>query len=1373
VVTWGKAYWGGDSSAVAPLLAEGVVQVRGTGRAFAAIKANGSVVTWGNAFSGGNSSAVAPLLAEGVVQVRGTGRAFAAIKANGSVVTWGDAFSGGNSSAVAPLLAEGVVQICGTGRAFAAIKANGSVVTWGFSGDGGNSSAVATLLAEGVVQVCGNNWAFAAIKEDGSVVTWGKANYGGGSSAVAPLLTEGVVQISGTASAFAAIKANGSVVTWGSADHGGNSSAVAPLLAEGIVQVCGTISAFAAIKANGSVVTWGNAFSGGNSSAVAPLLAEGVVQVRGTGRAFAAIKANGSVVTWGGADYGGDSSAVAPLLTEGVVQVSGTDNASAAIKANGSVVTWGFSSHGGNSSSALEAGERHGDQVFRHPLVQSLLGAARERALAQQPEGDQWLICVRTYGRAGNPRHGDWERRASPRARGLIFVSHEDPDFTKGADLQVRFIEESAPIWAHLIVADDNIEQFVVENRPKSSEGGNRVVEAVDGSPSELAELIRMAGRDMDAKEAMVWSVSSTFNHFVLFAFGEQIRRNREKSGPAFPEFSQLGLIYGAFFGFRVVQEASRYTRFGQVKDDVPRPTEVERSLRYFHQDKLVLRYKRYAVQKTHKPGVFNEKHAAEEARAIAGMLEEFAQPYARLPKPGEKAFCGLIFKNQKAVKAKKKKPAGPTTFAEGSKTAKGSKTASGVKPAESAERDPKPNCTEARLKLAKTKRLIAESLAKEVVEEIWLSHEVILRGRYGPNEQWLQPQPVASSNQRVTAVDGNQGQPPGSDKVGPAELGKGEEHGKRVAKVDATGFASHQHYQPQELLADKFLNKGTGFSVAERAELRLRGLVPPKEESLALQAEREILHVRAQESNLIRYMYLSGLYTRNRVLFFRVLIDNLVELLPIVYTPTVGEACQKFGQIFTGFTGMYFSIEDRGFFRQMLDNWIETPDIIVATDGGRILGLGDQGAGGMGIPIGKLQLYVAGGGFNPRKTMAVQLDVGTDRRSLLEDRFYLGLRYPRLKNSAHEEFIDEFIVAVHDKWPHCVIQFEDFQSQQALHYLAKYRERYCFFNDDVQGTAAIVTAGLLNGCKVQGTPLSEVRIVFFGAGSAACGSAHCLCEAMQHAGLDLATARSRIYMFDLDGLLTRSRVGLSQWAEPFARDVPPGGQEVVDITELIRAPPACPRGLISGQMAVESGARPRRITRALISAASRPTALDTDVAPKALIDIEGSSLISHVLQQLHRGGILHAVVVVSHHGAVIIAEMNRCRNSMPGLQIEVLDLGVEYKGFYAASLLAARSLCFATEQGSADSEPGVLIATADHIFDEGLVSNMCATALQPGNVDVCLLVDFGKNHMVGLPKTTVGVCCEEASNHVSSLSRALGRPMVEGAPARKGTGIE
>ncbi|CAE8678786.1 unnamed protein product, partial [Polarella glacialis] len=361
-VTWGNAEYGGDASAVAPLLAGGVVQICGNTSAFAAIKANGSVVTWGFAGNGGDSSAVAPLLAEGVVQVCGSRCAFVAIKANGSVVTWGSADVGGDSSAVAPLLAEGVVQVCGTNFSFAAIKANGSVVTWGSAGKGGDSSAVAPLLAEGVVQICVTGCAFAAIKANGSVVTWGITEHGGDSSAVAPLLAEGVVQVCGNQFAFAAIKANGSVVTWGFAGNGGDSSAVAPLLAEGIVlyksaesdssavaallaydvvQVCGNQFAFAAIKANGSVVTWGGADVGGDSSAVAPLLAEGVVQVCGNTSAFAAIKANGSVVTWGGPGKGGDSSAVAALLTDGVVQVFGNQCAFATIKANGSVVTWG------------------------------------------------------------------------------------------------------------------------------------------------------------------------------------------------------------------------------------------------------------------------------------------------------------------------------------------------------------------------------------------------------------------------------------------------------------------------------------------------------------------------------------------------------------------------------------------------------------------------------------------------------------------------------------------------------------------------------------------------------------------------------------------------------------------------------------------------------------------------------------------------------------------------------------------------------------------------------------------------------------------------------------------------------------------------
>ncbi|CAE8641290.1 unnamed protein product [Polarella glacialis] len=352
VVTWGGADYGGNSSAVAPLLMEGVVQIRGNGNAFAAIKADGSVVTWGTADFGGNSSAVAPLLTEGVVQVCGTNGAFAAIKADGSVVTWGKADFGGNSSAVAPLLTEGVVQVCGTSGAFAAIKADGSVVTWGKANFGGHSSLVAPLLIEGIAQVCGTNGAFAAIKADGSVVTWGRDDFGSNYSAVAPLLTEGVTQVCGTSGAFAAIKADGSVVTWGKADYGGNSSLVAPLLTEGVTQVFGISNAFAAIKADGSVVTWGDAESGGNSSAVASLLKEGVVQVCGTSDAFAAIKADGSVVTWGEADYGGNSSAVAQHLKEGVTQVRGNDSAFAAIKADGSVVTWGDADYGNSSAVA-------------------------------------------------------------------------------------------------------------------------------------------------------------------------------------------------------------------------------------------------------------------------------------------------------------------------------------------------------------------------------------------------------------------------------------------------------------------------------------------------------------------------------------------------------------------------------------------------------------------------------------------------------------------------------------------------------------------------------------------------------------------------------------------------------------------------------------------------------------------------------------------------------------------------------------------------------------------------------------------------------------------------------------------------------------
>jgi len=274
------------------------------------------------------------------------------------------------------------------------------------------------------------------------------------------------------------------------------------------------------------------------------------------------------------------------------------------------------------------------------------------------------------------------EQSLGPHApeRCLIFVSHEDPDFTsgrlasslrgtpweyrvvqgvKGADFQVRFIEEASPHGSHLVVLDDNIERFVVEHQRSSKQGGNRELTSSCEAESELARLVRMAGSEMDDRGANVWTISPTFNHFILFQNGEQIRRNRAKHGPSFPEYTtKLGLVYGACFGFRVLHDASRYTRYGQVKDD------VERSLRYWHKDQIMLRFRRYAVVKSHKPGQFSarkggisagssaEKHAAEIDRALRGMLEEFAKPYASLPGEGEKSHCGLIFNTGKGKPA-------------------------------------------------------------------------------------------------------------------------------------------------------------------------------------------------------------------------------------------------------------------------------------------------------------------------------------------------------------------------------------------------------------------------------------------------------------------------------------------------------------------------------------------------------------------------------------------------------------------------------------------------------------------------------------------------------------------------------------------------
>jgi malate dehydrogenase (oxaloacetate-decarboxylating)(NADP+) len=310
-------------------------------------------------------------------------------------------------------------------------------------------------------------------------------------------------------------------------------------------------------------------------------------------------------------------------------------------------------------------------------------------------------------------------------------------------------------------------------------------------------------------------------------------------------------------------------------------------------------------------------------------------------------------------------------------------------------------------------------------------------------------------------------------------------------------------------ILHDPRLNKGTAFTAEERERLGLRGLLPPRILTLAEQEERILENFYDKGSPLEQYIYLSGLQDRNETLFYRTLLDHLEAMMPVVYTPTVGEACKQFGHIFRRPRGLYISANDLGRVTQILRNWPE-PDIrvIVVTDGERILGLGDVGANGMGIPIGKLSLYTACAGIHPAACLPVALDVGTDNAGLRDDPFYLGLPRARVRGEAYLALLDEFVAAVDQVFPGVLLQFEDFATENALGLLARYRDRLCTFNDDVQGTAAVALAGLYSAARVTGIPLERQRLLFLGAGSAATGIADLTVGAMVKSGLSEAEAR-------------------------------------------------------------------------------------------------------------------------------------------------------------------------------------------------------------------------------------------------------------------------
>lgn len=338
------------------------------------------------------------------------------------------------------------------------------------------------------------------------------------------------------------------------------------------------------------------------------------------------------------------------------------------------------------------------------------------------------------------------------------------------------------------------------------------------------------------------------------------------------------------------------------------------------------------------------------------------------------------------------------------------------------------------------------------------------------------------------------------------------------------------------DLLHSPRLNKGMAFSEEERDALNLRGLLPPRVVTQRDQEARVMENFRSKTSDIEKYIFLISLQDRNERLFYRTVMNHIEEMMPIIYTPEVGNACRNYAHIWRRPQGMFISANDRGRVERILRNWPEDDvRIIVVTDGERILGLGDLGANGMGISVGKLSLYTVCGGVDPALSLPVTLDVGTENESLLADPLYIGLKQHRVRGQAYDDLVDEFINAVQRVFPDAIVQFEDFGNHNAFHLLHKYRNKVCSFNDDIQGTAAVAVAGMLSALRITESDLKDQRVLFLGAGEAAIGVANLLVSSMVNAGLSESEARRRIWLIDSKGLVTEGRDRLQEHKQPYA----------------------------------------------------------------------------------------------------------------------------------------------------------------------------------------------------------------------------------------------
>ncbi|KAF4397841.1 hypothetical protein G4B88_019562 [Cannabis sativa] len=523
-------------------------------------------------------------------------------------------------------------------------------------------------------------------------------------------------------------------------------------------------------------------------------------------------------------------------------------------------------------------------------------------------------------------------------------------------------------------------------------------------------------------------------------------------------------------------------------------------------------------------------------------------------------------------------------------------------------------------------------------------------------------------------------------------------------------------HKRGADILHDPWFNKDTGFPYTERDRLGLRGLLPPRVISFEQQYARFMESYRSLEKNtqgqknsvvsLSKWRILNRLHDRNETLYYRVLIDNIKDFAPIIYTPTVGLVCQNYSGLFRRPRGMYFSAKDKGEMMSMIYNWpAQEVDMIVLTDGSRILGLGDLGVQGIGIPIGKLDMYVAAAGFNPQRVLPVMLDVGTNNQKLLEDRLYLGLRQPRLEGEEYLSIVDEFMEAVFTRWPKAIVQFEDFQMKWAFETLHRYRKKFCMFNDDIQGTAGVALAGLLGTVRAQGRPLSDFvkqKIVVVGAGSAGLGVLNTAIQAAARmTGNDETTANKLFFLLDKDGLVTKQRNNLDPAAAPFAKDpseidgLREGASlvEVVSLAELLEVKKIRPHVLLG--LSGKGGIFNEEVLKAMRDSDSSKPAIFAMSNPTMNAECTAADAFKHAGDNIvfASGSPFENVDL----GNGKIGYVNQANNMylFPGIGLGTLLSGAH---FISDGMLQAAAECLASYMTDEDIQKGILYPSINSI---------------------------------------------------------------------------